>query len=124
MNDETRTETGEATVAEPQTDAAEAKPKAKRTANRMTEEELLLDYPHVRPGTLTFLALENKQAVTIACQHVKEDGEVCGRERQVRTSDLWQVNKCHACTRKARREAAKARRAKKKAAEAAEAEGS
>ena len=87
----------------------------KGRANRMTEEELLLDYPHVKPGTLTFLALENKQAVKIACT---EEG--CTNERQVRTSDLWQVKRCHACTRKARRARAKQRRAEKKAREAEE----
>lgn len=95
----------------------EDKPK-KRTANRMGEDELLADYPHVIPGTLGFLADENKQIVTISCQATKEDGSQCGRERKVRTSDLWQVTKCDACTRKARRENAKAKRKAKKAEEA------
>jgi len=96
---------------------AEAKAKGKRTANRMGEDELLADYPHVKPGTLGFLADENKQVVTISCQAPKDDdsGEICGRERKVRTSDLWQVTKCDACTRKARRAKAKAKRAEAKA---------
>lgn len=93
----------------------DTKPK-KRTANRMGEDELIADYPHVKPGTLGFLADENKQVVTITCQAPKDDGSgTCGRERKVRTSDLWQVDKCHACTRKARRAKAKAKRAEAKA---------
>jgi len=88
----------------------------KSRANRMTEEEILLDYPHAKPGTLCFLPLENKQAIQIVCV---EEG--CENERRVRTSDLWQVKRCHACTRKARRARAKQRRAEKKAREAEEA---
>jgi len=84
--------------------------KAKKAANRMTEEEILQDYPHAKPGTLTFLGAEQKQAVKIVCT---EDG--CEKERTVRTSDLWQVKRCDACTRKARRARAKAKRAKAKA---------
>ena len=87
----------------------------KAKTNRMTEEEILQDYPHAKVGTLCFLGTEQKQAVKIVCT---EDG--CDRERLVRTSDLWQVSRCDACTRKARRVRAKARRAEKKAAKADE----
>ena len=119
MSDERTQTKDEAVVATPETTEEEAKPKAKPKANRMTEDELLADYPHVKVGSLGFLATEQKQVVTISCQHPKgENGEVCGRERKVRTSDLWQVNKCDACTRKVRRENAKARRKAKKAKEA------
>ena len=79
-------------------------------ANRMTEEEILQDYPHAKAGTLSFLGTEQKQAVKITCM---EEG--CEKERTVRTSDLWQVKRCDACTRKTRRVRAKARRAAKKA---------
>jgi hypothetical protein len=89
--------------------------KAKKTANRMTEEEILQDYPHAKPGTLVFLGAEQKQAVKIVCT---EEG--CEKERTVRTSDLWQVRRCDACTRKARRARAKQRRAEKKAEREAE----
>lgn len=83
--------------------------KAKRS-NRLSEEVLLAEYPHVVPGTLHFLPNENKQAVKIKCV---EDG--CDNERTVRTSDLFQVKRCEICTVKARRRRAKARRAAKKA---------
>lgn len=112
-NEDTSIETGEATV---------AKPKPKKRTNRLNEEVLLAEYPHAKPGTLHFLPNENKQAVTIACTFEDPDtGEVCGREREVRTSDLFQVDKCELCTVKARRAKAKARRVAKKA-EAAEAD--
>jgi hypothetical protein len=101
--------------AETQGDSTVEKPKKKRT-NRLSEEVLLAEYPHVIPGTLHFLPNENKQAVKIACSFEDpETGEVCGKERVVRTSDLFQVNKCEVCTIKARRAKAKARRAAKKA---------
>lgn len=86
------------------------KPKA---ANRMTEEEILQDYPHVKPGTLFFDVNSNKQGVEIGCTT-----EGCEKTRKVWTSDLWQVSKCDACTRKARRERARERRKAKKAADA------
>ena len=119
MSDETRTEQDETNEVE-ETPEVEEKPKKAKKANRMTEDELLADYPHVVVGTLGFLATEQKQVVTISCQHPKDDdsGDVCGRERKVRTSDLWQVDKCDACTRKVRRANAKARRKAKKAAQA------
>jgi len=102
----------EPTPAEPK---PEAKPKPK-ASSRMTEEELLQDYPHVVPGTLTFLDSENKQAVKITCAN-----EGCEKTRTVRTSDLWQVEHCEACTRKARRERARERRKAKKDADKADA---
>ena len=85
----------------------------KAAKNRMTIEELMEDYPHVIPGTLSFLETENKQAVKIQCSE-----EDCERQRTVRTSDLWQVSKCEGCTRKARRQRARERRKAKKEAEA------
>jgi hypothetical protein len=116
-NESTGTETGEATVAEPKTEK-----KAKKRTNRLSEDLLVAEYPHVKRGTLHFLPNENKQAVTISCTFVDEEtGDVCGKEREVRTSDLFQVSKCEVCTIKARRAKAKARRAAKKA-EAAEAD--
>jgi len=98
-------------------DPEQAKPevvKVKRT-NRLNEETLAGLYPHVKPGTLHFMPNENKQACVIACVFEDPDtGEVCGREREVRTSDLFQVDKCDVCTIKARRAKAKARRTAKK----------
>jgi hypothetical protein len=117
-HDRVATHLAELAAKDKDAETKEDKPKKRSTANRMGEDELLADYPHVKPGTLSFLADENKQAVKIACQATKEDGSKCGKERTVRTSDLWQVDKCHACTRKARRAKAKERRAKKKAEEA------
>ena len=88
--------------------------KVAKKASRMTEEEILKDYPHAKAGTLCFLGAENKQAVQISCT---EPG--CATTRLVRTSDLWQVKRCESCSRKAKRANAKAKRATKKA-EAAE----
>jgi len=88
------------------------KPKA---MNRMTEEEILQDYPHAKPGTLFFDVNSNKQGVVIGCTT-----EGCEKTRRVWTSDLWQVSKCDACTRKARRERARERRKAKKDADKAE----
>ena len=50
--------------------------------------------------------------MTIGCV---EDG--CDATREVRTSDLFQVKRCRACTLKNRRASTKAKRAAKKAAE-------
>jgi hypothetical protein len=133
MNEDTGTTKVEATGAETE---AEAKPK--RKANRMTEEMVGELYPHAIPGSLRFLDNEDKQAVEIACTFVQgsewdveaekwvtpTDAEPCGRKRTVRTSDLFQVNKCEACTLKARRAKAKAKRRAKKAKEAKEDEAS
>ena len=99
-------ETPEPAKAKP---AKPAKP-AKKASNRMSEDELREDYPHVVLGSLIFIESENKQAVTISCT-----SEGCEGTRQVRTSDLWQVDKCEACTRKDRRERARDRRRDKKA---------
>ena len=114
-----------------ETDVVETKePKKPRKANRMTEETLAELYPHVVPGTLHFLDGEDKQAVQIECAFTPgsswdveaeafvapADAEPCSRRRTVRTSDLFQVDKCEVCTLKARRAKAKARRAAKKAA--------
>lgn len=89
---------------------AKAERKTKGASNRMTEEELIEDYPHVVAGSLSFIETENKQAVEILCST-----EGCEHTRKVRTSDLWQVEKCQACTRKDRRERARDRRKAKKA---------
>ena len=103
-------------AAKTETEEKVRKPKG---ANRMTEEELMEDYPQVVAGTLTFIGTENKQAVKITCST-----EGCERQRTVRTSDLWQVDKCESCTRRARRERARERRKAKKEAEAAETDAS
>jgi hypothetical protein len=96
------------------------KPKLRTT--RLSEEVILDEYPHAIPGTLHFLPEENKQAVQISCQARPGEewdvdakawtggGEKCGREREVRTSDLFQVSTCEVCTLKRRRAKAKARR--------------
>lgn len=83
--------------------------KVAKAAKRMTFEELQAENPsrQLIAGSLCWLEAENKQAVTIACS--------CGKHRIVRTSDLWQVERCEACTRKARREHARERRKAKKA---------
>jgi hypothetical protein len=87
---------------------SETKTETKAT-KRMTFEELQAENPSRKlvAGSLCWLEAENKQAVRIACD--------CGKERLVRTSDLWQVERCEACTRKARREHARERRKARKA---------
>lgn len=101
-----------APVATPETPKAAPK---KAKGNRMGEEEILALYPHAKPGTLRFLGTENKQVVTIGCI---EDG--CDATREVRTSDLFQVKRCRACTLKARRANTKAKRVAKRLAEKAD----
>ena len=100
--------------ATPEAKPAQAK-KAKKIGNRMTPEEVYEEYPHAVRGSLHFDREANKQAVTIVCT---EEG--CSNEREVYTSDLWQVRRCDSCTRKARRARARARRKEKR--EQAEAE--
>jgi hypothetical protein len=80
--------------------------------SRMSFEEICAEHPtrKIVTGSLSWLEAEEKQAVRITCST-----EWCGRERTVRTSDLWQVEHCEACTRKARREHARDRRKAKKA---------
>jgi hypothetical protein len=89
------------------------KPEAKKVkSSRMTIEEICAEYPDQKivAGSLGFLEDEQKQTVRIACSV-----EGCNRERTVRTSDLWQVEMCEACTRKERRGRARARRQARKA---------
>jgi hypothetical protein len=102
------------------TEATATQPEPRKPrSTRLNEEILKAEYPHMVSGTLHFLPEENKQAVTIRCTYVDPvSGDVCGKEREVRTSDLFQVNKCEICTLKARRAKAKARRAKAREAEA------
>jgi hypothetical protein len=91
----------------------------KVAVKRMTMEELTQEYPNQKivAGSLCWLEVEEKQAVKIACST-----EGCNRERTVRTSDLHQVTRCEACTRKAQRDKARERRkAKKVEVKAAEA---
>jgi hypothetical protein len=73
---------------------------------KLTEESLVARYPNVRivEGSLTMLEDERKQAVRIVCAT-----EGCNAERQVRTSDLFQVTRCELCTLRARAEARKSR---------------
>jgi len=81
----------------------------KRKAGRLTEEYILSIHPHVRAGSLTIDAVSNKQSVEIVCVD-------CGAVRRVFTSDLHQVKRCEACTKVARKAAAKAKKAEAKAA--------
>jgi len=53
--------------------------------------------------------VSNKQSVEIVCVD-------CGAVRRVFTSDLHQVKRCEACTKVARKAAAKAKKAEAKAA--------
>jgi hypothetical protein len=68
----------------------------------------LARYPHADPETLTFDDAARKYSVIIHCT-------VCGEERRVFTSDLFQINMCKkhgdeakAATRKVKREELKA----------------
>lgn len=99
-----------------QTDSAtpatttETKPKT----SRLTEQELVAKYPHVRVGSLVFSAAENKQTC--------EADLPCGHTRRLATSDLWQVRACPTCHKKAQADRRKAKRAERKAAKAAQAQ--
>ena len=86
----------------------EAAPKKRR----LNEDQIREKYPdhNIKEGSLRFLEAEGKQIVVIIC--------ACGNEREVRTSDLFQVTKCRECKALER----KAKRQKPEAAEAVEAE--
>lgn len=84
------------------------KEKGKSKGKRKGEEYYVGKYPNTQivPGSLRFLADENKQAVDIRCNFVDDDGETCDEIRTVRTSDLHQVDKCKphmAATKRARK---------------------
>jgi hypothetical protein len=85
------------------------KEKGKSKGKRKGEEYYVEKYPNTQivPGSLRFLADENKQAVDIRCNFVDPDtGDTCGEIRTVRTSDLHQVDKCKshmAATKRARK---------------------
>jgi len=81
---------------------------------KLTEGQIQVLYPHVVPGTLCFLPAENKQAATIECQFVKEDGTKCGCHRQVRTSNLFHTKFCDLHSILDRRAKARMRKATKK----------
>ena len=76
---------------------------------RLTMEMIMAEHSNVIGGTLSWLDVEEKQAVQIKC-----GTEGCENKRTVRTSDLHQVKFCDTCTIKARRERSKAKRAAKK----------
>ena len=81
----------------------------KRKAGRLTEGYLRSQYPHVVEGSLRWNDLAGKQMVTISCVD-------CGEERDVFTSDLFQISRCTACTKTARKAAKAAQKAAAKAA--------
>lgn len=84
----------------------------KRSGGRLTEAYLLSKYPHIIPGSLRWDDEAGKQTVTIRCT---ADG--CDEERDVHTSDLFQVTMCVAHAKEAR----KARKTEAKAQKAAQA---
>lgn len=87
--------------------------KKEKKSKRTSESDLVERYPNtnILAGSLRFLEGENKQAVTIVCG--------CGTEREVRTSDLFQVSTCAEC-KKAAKKAARATKKEEKAKEAKE----
>jgi len=78
-------------------------------SGRLTEAYILSRHPNVVPESLRWNHEAGKQAVTIECAN-------CGAEREVFTSDLFQVRLCAACTKAARKSRAKAMKAAAKAA--------
>lgn len=89
----------------------EAKPKLK-DAGRLTEVALLAKYPHLQEGSLRWNGIHGKQQGTISCVD-------CGEDRDVFTSDLFQIERCSDCTKIARKDRMKAKKAVAKAAKAA-----
>jgi len=64
-------------------------------------------YPHALPGTEVMMEGSNKRKVQIRCSH-------CGcSDRWVFTCDLFQVNKCHACSKLKRTKVVKKSKPKK-----------
>lgn len=72
--------------------------KADSKSRRTTPAEIEAKYGHVVKGTVRFDATANKQKATITCTV----GD-CKKQRDVFTSDLFQVNSCVDCKDKARK---------------------
>lgn len=66
-------------------------------SRRMSEEQIVGKYPNhnIKPGSLHTVDGGRKQAVVIVCE--------CGNEREVRTSDLFQVKMCRDCKKAQRK---------------------
>jgi len=79
-------------------------------SRRKTEDEIRKEYPHVVEGSMTWNEGAGKQQVKITCAH---DG--CEEQREVFTSDLFQVRMCSTHRKEQRAEARKARQAEQKA---------
>jgi len=101
----------EAKAAEAPAEPKEKKGPPKRA--KKTEEYYKDKYPHFIPGSLVFDPSANKQKAKIKC--IECDNE----DREVYTSDLFQVKTCLNCSKKKRQAKRDANAAKKEAAEAA-----
>ena len=99
MSDDNKVEAQASVVAAP-----EVKIRKRDKAGRLTEAWLRSEYPHVVEGSLSYDSAADKQRVKILCVD-------CGEEREVYSSDLFQISRCEECTKIAR----KARKAEKKA---------
>lgn len=84
-------------------EAKKTEEKKEKKSKRANEADLIAKYPHVKAGSLRFDEEVNKQTVTIICID-------CGAERDVHTSDLFQVNRCVECAKKYRKARLKAKR--------------
>lgn len=72
--------------------------KSDSKSRRTSPSEIEAKYAHVVKGTVRFDAAANKQKATITCTV----GD-CKKQRDVFTSDLFQVNSCVDCKDKARK---------------------
>jgi len=82
--------------------------KSEGRSRRMSAAEIEAKYKHVNKGSVRFDTIKNKQVSTITCTDPSNKG--CKEQRDVFTSDLFQVSTCEGCksaARKATREAQK-----------------
>lgn len=112
-------------LTEAQKKALKSAMKSEGRSRRMSATEIEAKYKHVNKGSVRFDAIKNKQVSTITC--TDPSGKGCKKQRDVFTSDLFQVSTCEDCKSAARKQARDAQKQlladfKAKQAEAAKAE--
>jgi hypothetical protein len=111
-------------LTEAQKKALKSAMKSEGRSRRMSATEIEAKYKHVNKGSVRFDAIKNKQVSTITC--TDPSGKGCKKQRDVFTSDLFQVSTCEDCKSAARKQARDAQKQlladfKAKQAEAAKA---
>lgn len=95
-------------LSEAQQKALKSAMKSEGRSRRMSATEIEAKYKHVNKGSVRFDAIKNKQVSTITCTDPSAKG--CEAEREVFTSDLFQVSTCEGCKGDARKQAREAQK--------------